>query len=123
MTTNTHLLLKKIEKEIKLGVIITDVIMTIYVMWLIATNDSTWLIGVLFGFTPFGAFELLRASKLFHFCVTHKLMLLHTVAVYLCCVYQAQIGFGFILPIMRWIMFISGIILILVLTIKLTLKE
>lgn len=123
MITNTHRLLKKIEREIKLGVILTDIIMTVYVMWLIATNDSTWLIGVLFGFTPFGAFELLRASKLFNFCITHKLMLSHTVAVYLCCVYQAQIGFGSILPIMRWIMFISGLILILVLTIKLTLKE
>ena len=123
MKSNTHLLLKKIEREINLGVIIPDMIMTIYVMRLIATNDSTWIIGVLFGFTPFGAFELLRASKLFNFCITHKLMLLHTVLVYLCCVYQAQIGFRFILPIMRWIMFITGLILILILTIKLTLKE
>lgn len=117
------MLLKKIEREIKLGVIITDLIMTIYVMWLIVTNNSTWIIGVLFGFTPFGAFEILRANKLFNFCLTHKLMLIHTVAVYICCVFQAQIGFGEYLPIARWIMFTSGILLFLVLIIKLTLKE
>ena len=40
-------------------------------------------------------------------------MIIHSLFVYCCCIYQAEVGFGNILGIMRWIMFISGFILIL----------
>ena len=116
-------LLKTIQKEIKFGVIFTDVLMTLYVLWLILTNTSTWIIGVLFGFTPFGILELFRANKLFGLCKIHKAMLLHTAAVYFCCIYQAQWGFGAHLSYMRWIMFLWGFALILILLIKLLLKD
>lgn len=107
------LLLKKISLEIKIGVVLMDILMTLYVLWLIITNTSTWLVGALLGFTPFGAYELLRADKLFGFCIVHKLMIWHIVAVYCCCIFQAKIGFGVALPYARWIMFISGVYLII----------
>lgn len=104
--------LKDIRDRIQKGIIITDIIMTLYVFWLIVTNTSSWIPGILFGFTPFGVWLLWEANKLFGFCLTQKLMLVHIVAVYMCCVYQAYIGFGDILYPMRWIMFISGVYLI-----------
>lgn len=112
-------ILKQIEIELKIVVCLTDFLMTLYVLWLIITNNSTWVPGAIFGFTPFGAYELLRAGKLFHLCTTYKLMVLHTVAVYCCCIYQAQYGFGNTLPYFRWIMFITGLILALVIIFKL----
>lgn len=111
-------ILRQIELEIKIGIIIIDIIMTLYVLWLIITNSSTWLVGVLFGFTPFGVFELIRAGKLFNLCICHKLMLFHIMAVYCCCIYQAYIGFGDTLAIMRWITFIIGFILLLLVLFK-----
>ena len=113
-----HKLIKNIEIEVKLVVILTDVIMTLYVLWLIITNTSTWIPGALFGFTPFGAYELYRAGKLFHLCKTYNLMIVHNLLVYCCCLYQAQIGFGSQLCAMRWIMFMSGFILILFIIFK-----
>lgn len=107
------LLLKKISLEIKIGVVLMDILMTLYVLWLIITNTSTWIIGALLGFTPFGAYELLRADKLFGFCIVHKLMIWHIVAVYCCSIFQAKIGFNVALPYVRCIMFISGIYLII----------
>ena len=107
------LLLKKISLEIKIGVVLMDILMTLYVLWLIITNTSTWIIGALLGFTPFGAYELLRADKLFGFCIVHKLMIWHIVAVYCCCIFQAKIGFDAALLYARWIMFISGVYLII----------
>ena len=115
---NSIKLLRRIELEIKYGVVITDVIMTLYVLWLVLTNKSTWIIGVLFGFTPFGVIEILRASKLFHLCVCHKLMLIHTLAVYLCCLYQAYYDFGDILPLIRYIMLFTGLTLMLCIIIR-----
>ena len=61
--------------------------MTLYVLWLIITNDSSWIPGILFGFTPFGAWMLLEANRLFGFCLTHRLMIYHIFLVYMCCVY------------------------------------
>ena len=45
---NKYNLLRTIERELKFGVVWIDVFMTLYVLWLILTNDSTWLVGVLF---------------------------------------------------------------------------
>ena len=106
------LLVKKIGLEIKIGVVLMDLLMTLYVLWLIITDTSTWIVGALLGFTPFGAYELLRADKLFGFCIVHKLMIWHTVAVYCCCVFEAKVGFSDILPYARWTMFLSGVYLI-----------
>ena len=106
------LLVKKIGLEIKIGVVLMDLLMTLYVLWLIITNTSTWIVGALLGFTPFGAYELLRADKLFGFCIVHKLMIWHIVAVYCCCVFEAKVGFSVVLPYARCIMFLSGVYLI-----------
>lgn len=111
-------LIKNIETEVKLVVVLTDVIMTLYVLWLIITNTSTWILGVIFGFTPLGAYELFKAGKLFNLCKTYKCMIIHSLFIYCCCIYQAKIGFGNQLNIMRWIMFISGFILILFIIFK-----
>ncbi len=113
-----HKLIKDIETEVKLIVILTDVIMTLYILWLIITNISTWIPGAIFGFTPLGAYELFRAGKLFHLCKTYKFMIIHSLLIYCCCIYQAEVGFSNILGTMRWIMFISGIILILFIIFK-----
>ena len=113
-----HKLIKDIETEVKLIVVLTDVIMTLYVLWLIITNTSTWIPGTIFGFTPLGAYELFRAGKLFHLCKTYKFMIIHSLLIYCCCIYQAKVGFSNILGTMRWIMFISGIILILFIIFK-----
>lgn len=116
---NKYNLLRTIEKELKFGVVWIDVFMTLYVLWLILTNASTWLVGVLFGFTPFGVIQLFRAHELFNFCIWHKLMLIHTVMVYLCCIYQAYFGFDSeVLPIARWIMFLFGVLCITGLSVK-----
>lgn len=116
---NKYNLLRTIERELKFGVVGIDVFMTLYVLWLILTNDSTWLVGILFGFTPFGVVQLYRAHELFNFCIWHKLMLIHTVMVYGCCVYQAYFGFSpEILPIARWIMFLFGVFCIIGLLLK-----
>lgn len=80
-------LIKKIGNEIKLAVVHTDVIMTLYVLWLIVTDTASWIPGALFGFTPFGVWELLRANKLFHLCIIHKLMIWHIFIVYCCCIF------------------------------------
>lgn len=110
---DTYRLLKEISLKVKYSVVITDMILTIYVLWLIATDTAHWLPGMLFGYTPVGAYLLLRANKLFHLCLTHKLMIIHSFVVYLCCVYQAYYRFGIMLYPMRWLMFISGLYLIL----------
>lgn len=115
-----YTLIKKIGDEVKVGVILTDLILTVYVLWLILTNTSHWIPGVLFGYTPLGVWLLLRANRLFHFCLLHRLMLWHSTAIYVCCVYQAYYGFGPWLWFFRWFMFISGLVLILWLIIKLT---
>lgn len=112
-------LIKNIETEVKFIVVLADVIMTLYVLWLIITNTSTCILGFIFGFTPLGAYELFRAGKLFHFCKTYKLMIIHSLSIYCCCIYQAEIGFSNQLVTMRWIMFISGIILIISVIFKL----
>lgn len=104
-------LIKYIGNRIQKGVILTDLAMTLYVLWLIITNDSSWIPGILFGFTPFGAWMLLEANRLFGFCLIHRLMIYHIFLVYMCCVYQAYIGFGDLLYPARWIMFISGLFL------------
>lgn len=114
----TFSLLKKMGKEIKYSVVIIDLIMTMYCLWLIITNTSSWILGILFGYTPVGIWLLLKADKLFNFCLTHRLMLLHTSAVYFCCLYQAYWGFGEYLGLFRWIMFLSGLYLIVSLIVK-----
>ena len=119
MKDNKLTILKHIETEIKLIVVITDLFMTLYVLWLIITNTSTWIPGALFGLTPFGAYELLKAGTLFKLCRTYHLMIYHICAVYCCCLYQAQYGFGDYLSIFRWSMFISGAILIICIIFKL----
>lgn len=111
-------LIKHIETEVKLLVGVTDIIMTLYVLWLIVTNTSTWIPGALFGFTPLGAYELFRAGKLFHLCATYKLMIIHSLLIYCCCLYQAEYDFGEYLATMRWTMFLSGVILILLIIFK-----
>lgn len=111
-------LIKHIETEVKLLVGVTDIIMTLYVLWLIVTNTSIWIPGALFGFTPLGAYELFRAGKLFHLCTTYKLMIIHSLLIYCCCLYQAEYDFGKYLATMRWIMFLSGVILILLIIFK-----
>lgn len=104
--------LKNLQNEVKVSVILTDVLMTAYVFWLIMTNTSTPIPGILFGYTPIGAWLLLHASKLFSLCPTHKCMIWHTLAVYGCSLYHLNIGFDTItLYTMRWIMLIWGIIL------------
>ena len=115
---STYSLIKKIGREVKCSVILTDVIMTLYVLWLIITNTAHWLPGVLFSLTPLGKLMLFRANKLFNLCLTHKLMIIHSFLVYMCCVYQAYYGFGNLLYPMRIIMFTSGFILIVVTIIK-----
>ena len=105
-------LMRHIELEVKFGVIITDFLMTAYVLWLIITNTSSWVPGAIFGFTPFGAIELIRAGKLFNLCTNHKLMIIHIMCVYGCCIYQAYYGFGSVLPVMRIIMFAFGTLLL-----------
>lgn len=116
---NKYRLIKNIETEVKFIVVLTDVIMTFYVLWLIITNTSIWIPGAIFGFTPLGAYELFRAGKLFHLCKTYKLMIIHSLLIYCCCIYQAEIGFSNQLAPMRWIMFISGIVLIISVIFKL----
>ena len=115
---STYSLIKKIGREVKCSVILTDVVMTLYVLWLIITNTTHWLLGVLFGWTPLGTLMLFRANKLFNLCLTHKLMIIHSFLVYMCCVYQAYYGFGNLLYPMRIIMFTSGFILIVITIIK-----
>lgn len=117
------LLIKKIEKEVKYSVVITDLIMTIYVLWLIITSTSHWLPGILFGLTPYGTWLLFRANRLFHLCILHRLMLVHSFIVYGCCVYQAYFGFGELLYPARWIMFSSGFLLFLQLVIGRLIKK
>lgn len=116
---NKICLLKNIELEIKLVVAITDIIMTLYVLWLIVTNTSTWIPGALFGFTPLGAYELFRAGKLFHLCRIYNLMIIHSLLIYCCCLYQAEFGFGEYLSTFRWTMFITGAILTICVIFKL----
>lgn len=108
-------LIKTIANEVKVGVIITDIILTMYVLWLIVTNTSHWIPGVIFGYSLLGIWLLLRANKLFHLCLLHKLMLWHSTAIYACCIYQAYYSFGEYLSLFRWTMFISGILLIIML--------
>lgn len=111
-------LIKKIGKEVQYSVVLTDIILTTYVLWLIVTNTSHWLPGVLFSWTPAGAWLLLRANRLFNFCILHKLMIFHSFAVYCCCVFQSQFGFGIMLYPMRWLMLILGLGLIIQLIIQ-----
>lgn len=106
-------LLKSLGNEIKIGIIISDIIMTIYVLWLICTNQSSWIPGAIFGYTPFGVWLLYRANKLYSLCLIHKLMMFHTFAIFICCMIQAYVGFGDYLYIMRWMMFITGMLLII----------
>ena len=117
------LLIKKIAKEVQYSVILTDLIMTVYVLWLILTNTSHWLPGILFGLTPYGTWLLLRANRLFHLCKIHRLMLIHSFIIYGCCVYQAYFGFGDFLYPARWVMFVSGLGLFIHLVIQLSFKR
>lgn len=106
---NAKDILHELQKEVKLGVVWIDLLLTIYVCWLIITNTSSWVPGALLGLTPLGSYMLLRASKLFNLCIFHKLMIMHANLVYYCCLYQANYGFGITLPYMRWLMFLIGL--------------
>ena len=111
-------LINKIGKEIKYSVVFTDIMLTIYVLWLILTDTAHWLPGALLGYTPIGLQLLLKSNKIFHLCIVHRAMLIHSFLVYCCCVYQAYYGFGAILYPIRWVMFISDLCLIIQLIIK-----
>lgn len=111
-------LINKIGKEIKYSVVFIDIILTIYVLWLILTDTSHWLLGALLGYTPIGLQLLLKSNKIFHLYITRRMMLIHSFLVYCCCIYQAYYGFGVMLYPIRWTMFISGLCLIIQLIIK-----
>lgn len=111
-------LINKIGKEIKYSIVFTDIMLTIYVLWLILTDTAHWLPGALLGYTPIGLQLLLKSNKIFHLCIVHRAMLIHSFLVYCCCVYQAYYGFDDMLYPIRWVMFISGLCLIIQLIIK-----
>lgn len=111
-------LINKIGKEIKYSVVFTDIMLTIYVLWLILTDTAHWLPGALLEYTPIGLWLLLKANKIFNLCIVHRIMLIHSFLVYCCCIYEAYYRFGIMLQPMRWIMFISGLCLIIQLIIK-----
>lgn len=112
-------LIKHIGLEIKYGVVVIDFIMTLYIIYLICTNNSTWLVEFLLGFTPFGAIEIVKAGKVFNLCRIHQAMLIHIMLCYSFCVIHANFGLGILLPYCRWSMLIIGVILQLGLIIKL----
>lgn len=57
-------------------------------------------------------------SKVFKFCLIHRLSSLYTIAVLWCCYIERYIGFGKYLQILRVIFLYLGIILLILLTIK-----
>lgn len=106
-------LIHAIGKCVRMDVIVADMCMTVYCLFLIITDSSNVAPAFLFGFTPFGVRMLLKASKFYGLCYIHKAMIIHSLAVAFCCAYQSGIGFGGALYPMRWMMFITGLILIL----------
>lgn len=116
-------LINKIGKEIKYSVVFTDIMLTIYVLWLILTDTAHWLPGALLGYIPIGLQLLLKSNKIFHLCIVHRVMLIHSFLVYFCCIYQAYYGFGNMLYPIRWLMFVSGLCLITQLIIKQSIKH
>lgn len=57
-------------------------------------------------------------SKVFKFCLIHRLSSLYTITVLWCCYIERYIGFGKHLQILRVIFLYIGIILLILLTIK-----
>lgn len=109
-------LLRSIGRSVRIDVIIADFCMTAYCLLLIIFDSSNVAPAFLFGFTPFGVRMLYKASKFYGLCYIHKAMILHSLCVSFCCAYHAGIGFGRALYPMRWIMFLSGLVLIIVLS-------
>lgn len=106
-------LIKSIGRSVRIDVIIADICMTLYCLYLIITDSSNVAPAFLFGFTPFGVRMLLKASQFYGLCYIHKAMIIHSLCVSFCCAYQAGVGFGSALYVMRWIMFSSGLTLLL----------
>lgn len=104
-------LIRRIEREVRRDVLLADLFMTLYCLYLIITDSATLWIGFVFGFTPMGCAMLVNASRLFKLCLTHKLMILHINMVSACVIYQAEVGFGDWLPFMRSLMFSIGLLL------------
>lgn len=109
-------LIRTIGRCVRMDVIIADVCMTVYCLFLIITDTSNVAPAFLFGFTPFGVRMLIKASEFYGLCYIHKAMILHSLSVAFCCAYHAGVGFGNALYPMRWIMFITGLILIAILS-------
>lgn len=101
-------IIRDIEKDVKRDVLLSDMAMTLYCLYLIIADSSTMWIGFIFGFTPWGIKMLLKASRFFHLCFIHKAMIIHILMVYICIMYHAEIGFGERLGLFRWLMFLTG---------------
>lgn len=93
---------------IRRDVILCEVAMTTYVLYLIITNNSNVWVGSIFGFSPWGVNMLFLASRIYGLCRLHKMMIIHISAVTGCIILHYEIGWGELLPIMRWLMFSSG---------------
>ena len=102
-------LIRKIGNDVRRDVLVADLVMTLYCLYLIVADSSTLWVGFVFGFTPYGARMLMKASEFYHLCFIHKAMIIHIVLVEMCVMWQAEVGFGDLLPYFRWVMFLIGL--------------
>lgn len=101
-----------VQNDVRKDIVIQEVTMTAYCLWLILTDNRCIWLGFLFGIGPYSLKKTLKACRIFNLCLVHKMMVCHVFAVFCCIVYEYEIGFGKALPYARGIMFGIGVVLI-----------
>lgn len=105
-------LFRTIERMLQLNVVLGDAIMTVHCA-LLLTGSQLWIAEFVAGYSALGFVSLLMASYLLHFCWRFRLCLIHSFLVGCCIIFQREYGFDMLLSPMRWVMFVSGVITIL----------
>lgn len=104
---------RKLRVWIKYAPVLSDSLMTIYLLLLILGVDRNLVRIIYFfcGFSFLGDFLLYHASKLFKLCFLHRVFIIHNFSIIFCLYFNHTVGFGIIYYPLRILVFILGVII------------
>ena len=102
---------------LKYAPVIGAFIMFLHVFFLI-TNNYMLIADWTFSLPIIPAITAMIWSKTFGFCIMHRLFIAYICAISYCIKFEQTIGFGSLLLLLRWLMFIIGAILFIWLLVR-----
>ena len=102
---------------LKYAPVIGAFIMFLHVFFLI-TNNYIFIADWTFSLPIIPAITAMIWSKTFGFCIVHRLFIAYICAISYCIKFEQAIGFGSLLLLLRWLMFIIGAILFIWLLVR-----